>query len=156
MALLIMAGLFFLLCGNQVLQSVIVYCNYRQTDGTVTGFEVARDRKGTTSTTPVITFQVGGKAYTAHGQNSMGWLYGRHQRGEVVKVRYQPGDPTSAVIDSFSERWLLAIITGFLGVLALGGWGVLWFIGRRNPPAPASVPAPLAESGQLTSQPARS
>jgi hypothetical protein len=150
-ALLIMAGLFLGLAGFHALQSWVVYSTYRQTTGTVTGFEVSQDRKGTTSTTPVVSYQVGGKAYRTIGDTSMNFIYGTYQLNQVVKIRYDPGNPGSAVLDSFAQRWLLSIITGVLGALALAGWGVLWFLRRATPGGAASVPPPLPEAGPLPS-----
>jgi hypothetical protein len=142
-ALLIIAGVLLALAGFHAIQSLVVYSRYRQTTGTVTAFEESTDQKGTTSTTAVVTYQVGGRAYKTYGENAMSFLYGRHRLGEVVKVRYDPSEPGTAVLDSFSERWLLSIIASVLGALALGGWGVLWFLRRSTPSGATSVPPPL-------------
>jgi hypothetical protein len=141
-ALLIVAALFLGLSGFKAIQSLVVFSSYRQAKATVTAFDVSVDSKGTTATTPVVTYQVGRKSYTARGEGSMNAIYGTRRIGDVVAVRYDPSDPGTAVLDSFSDRWLLSIITGVLGVLALGGWGVLWYI-RRTPQA-AGVPSPSA------------
>jgi hypothetical protein len=40
--------------------------------------------------------------------------------GQVVTVRYQPGHPEKAVIDSFEQLWLGELVLGIVGVMSIG------------------------------------
>jgi hypothetical protein len=60
--------------------------------------------------------------------------------GQVVTVRYQPGHPEKAVIDSFGQIWFGELVLGIVGVLSIGpGLLMLLFtrmLRRRNQTIP--------------------
>lgn len=56
---------------------------------------------------PVIEYEVDGVTYTFTGRTEAPATYAE---GETVRMRYQPGDPARARIDSFMELWGLPAI----------------------------------------------
>lgn len=55
-----------------------------------------------------------------------------YDRGETVEVIYMPGTPERAMIDSFSDRWMVPLILGIF-MLSFGGIGyaILFFMIRH-------------------------
>lgn len=67
--------------------------------------------------------------------SSVGSSFANFQRGDAVRVFYQPDDPERARIDSFLHLWFLPLLLGGMGLVfsSLGG-GILTFqmLGRRR------------------------
>ena len=57
---------------------------------------------------PVIEFQVNGQTYTFEGDNAT--YPPTYEVGEEVRVIYDPADPSNALINKASERWLFPVI----------------------------------------------
>jgi hypothetical protein len=43
-----------------------------------------------------------------------------YQRGQKVKVLYRLANPKDAQLDSFSERWLIPLVLGGMGIVFVG------------------------------------
>jgi hypothetical protein len=73
---------------------------------------------------PVVKYAVDGRDFEISGEISSSPP--AFHVGETVEVLYMPADPATAVINSFSERWLFPVIFGGIGVVVgLAGWGIL-------------------------------
>lgn len=102
-----------------------------RTEGTVIDLTYRRNDEGGGSYAPVVEF---------HDQNGQRQIYRStsssnppaHNRGEKVVLYYLEGTPERAMIDSFTDRWLLPLITGTFAVI-LGGIGfmILFVMVRR-------------------------
>lgn len=85
-----------------------------QTSGEITTGTVVRLEESETSEgaccvySPVVEFQVNGQTYSF--ENDTATSAPDYQIGGEVKVRYDPADPNTAQIDTFSNRWLFPII----------------------------------------------
>ncbi len=91
---------------------------------------------------PVVEFQVNGKAYTVQSQNNYRWWdrYLRFPVGKQVEMRYDPHNPASAEINSWLDLWFEPLVLGlFTAIVALGVNGFLVFRWRhlRKKQAPA-------------------
>ena len=102
-----------------------------RTAGTVIDLEYRRDDDGGGTYAPVVEFR------DENGQrqlyrSSAGSNPPSYDRGEQVVLYYKRGTPERAMIDSFSDRWFLPLITGVF-TLAFGGAGytILFFMIRR-------------------------
>lgn len=96
----------------------------READGVVVDLASSRDSDGDTMYKPVVEW-TGPDGSPRKLTGSVGSSPASHSRGERVKVRYKPGVPESARLDSFMENWFLSLILGFLGVIFTGiGAGV--------------------------------
>lgn len=74
------------------------------TTGTVVRMEESSSAdSGCCVYSPVVEFDVNGQAYSFEGDNASDPP--AYKVGEVVDVRYDPLDPTTAQIDSYFERW---------------------------------------------------
>jgi hypothetical protein len=79
------------------------------TTGTVTRLEESRTSEGYCCVySPVVEFQVNGQTYSF--ENDTASSSPDYQIGGEVKVRYDPANPNTAQIDTFSARWLFPII----------------------------------------------
>jgi hypothetical protein len=79
------------------------------TNGTVTRLEESKTREGYCCVySPVVEFQVDGQTYSF--ENDSASSSPDYQIGSEVKVRYDPADPNTAQINTFSNRWLFPII----------------------------------------------
>ena len=98
--------------------------------GAVVGFE-RRSSKSGSSDYPVIEFAtVSGeiRRFTTSGA-------GDFAKGEAVEVLYDPGDPSSARVNVFIEKWLASLALGAFGLLCVGvGIGTLLYDRVRKKP----------------------
>ena len=75
---------------------------------------------------PLVAFIAEGREIRISG--SVSTTPPRFHAGDKVTILYSPDDPEAARIDSFSERWLGALIFGVLGVIFSGvGGGFAYF-----------------------------
>jgi hypothetical protein len=107
-----------LLAGGLVALNIDVILYGESTSGTVVDH-----RRGKRGHTPVATYQVGGQTYRVQGAlYSDKSIYGV---GDTVPVRFNPENPSRAVINDFKQLYLFPSIIGSLGaifaVLAIGG-----------------------------------
>ena len=85
-----------------------------QSSGEITTGTVARLEESKTSEgyccvyTPIVEFQANGQTYSF--ENEIATSSPQYQIGSEVRVRYDPADPHTAQIDTFSARWLFPII----------------------------------------------
>ncbi|WP_284123698.1 DUF3592 domain-containing protein [Parerythrobacter aestuarii] len=102
-----------------------------QTEGKVIDLEYRPSDDGGGTYAPVVEFhdRDGNRQvyYSAASSNPPS-----HSRGDVVTIYYMPDTPERAMIDSFSDRWMVILITGIM-TLAFGGigYGILFFMVRR-------------------------
>lgn len=107
--------------------------------GNIAGFkQVDNVHRGTTMYFPVFRFDVpGSNSFTVVSRTSYG--SSAFKVGESVAVRYPPGQPEKAVIDSFGQLWLMDLAVGTFGALffALGLWTKVfgWRRSRRDLPS---------------------
>jgi hypothetical protein len=79
------------------------------TTGTVTRLEESETSEGYCCVySPVVEFQVNGQTYSF--ENGTASSSPEYQVGGEVQVRYDPADPNTAQINSFSARWLFPIL----------------------------------------------
>jgi hypothetical protein len=79
------------------------------TTGTVIRLEESRTSEGYCCVySPVVEFQVGGQTYSF--ENDTASSSPEYQVGSEVQIRYDPADPNTAQINTFSARWLFPII----------------------------------------------
>ena len=77
--------------------------------GIVTRLEESETEEGYCCVyTPVVEFQVDGKTYSFENENASS--SSEYRVGSEVKVRYDPGNPNTAQINTFSDRWLFPIL----------------------------------------------
>jgi hypothetical protein len=84
-----------------------------QTSGEITTGTVARLEESTHEGyccvySPVVEFQVNGRTYSF--ENDSASSSPEYQVGSEVQVRYDPADPNTAQINTFSASWLFPII----------------------------------------------
>jgi len=97
--------------------------NGQQAQGQVVEIERRRNNDGKFMYRPVVEFRdnsgVRYEFVSKHGSNPAAF-----SRGERVKVIYDPWDPSDAMIDSFSTRFLFPLMIASFGSLfaAIGGW----------------------------------
>ena len=87
---------------------------------------------------PVVEFTVDGETYTVRSQNSYRWWnkYTRFPLGGEVEMRYDPGDPQNAEINSWLDVWGETIIVFLLAAFAAVGvnaYLILWLRRSRKP-----------------------
>lgn len=99
------------------------------------------------SSKPVVMYTVAGQEYELIG--TIGTSPPAFRVGEVVTVIYRPNEPSYAVIDSFVERWLFALIFGGIGVL-LGSIGLLILLFKFFSLFALLRPRPLVEGERFT------
>lgn len=102
-----------------------------RTEGTVIDLQYRRDDEGSGTYAPVVEFldENGQRQvyYSNSGSNPPGY-----DRGEKVDLYYQRGTPERAMIDSFTDRWMLPMITSlFTAVFGAIGYGILYVMLRR-------------------------
>ncbi|MDA7787729.1 DUF3592 domain-containing protein [Sphingomonadaceae bacterium] len=101
-------------------------------EGTVIAFSSSRDSDGDTTYRPLVEF------YDDNGTRhqfvaSVGSSSPAYIRGEAVKVIYDPEAPGRAMLDSFTDRYLLPLVFGVMGsIFALVGAGFLFSVWRRR------------------------
>jgi len=100
-------------------------------DGIVTDLESSSSKNGRTYR-PVVNFRdSGGQEQTF--VSSMGSSPASYEVGESVKVRYEPGKPSMAVIDSFWEVWgIVTVVVGFGSIFLAIGTGIIYAAIRTN------------------------
>ena len=102
-----------------------------RTQGTVIDLEYRRDDEGSGTYAPVVEF------YDEQGRRQVYYSSSSsnppaYDRGEKVDLFYKQGTPERAMIDSFSDRWLLPMILGLFTVVFGGvGYGLLFVMVRR-------------------------
>lgn len=85
--------------------------------------------------TPVFQFQVDGKTYEVHSQNSYTWWLAelRFPEGKEVEIRYDPSNPERAEVNSLWDVWNETICLGiFVPFFAIGGNWFLFMWRRRS------------------------
>jgi hypothetical protein len=78
------------------------------TTGTVIRMEESHTTDGGCCVySPVIEFDVSGQTFSFEGGNASDPP--KYKVGEVVPIRYDPADPSTAQIDSYFERWAMPV-----------------------------------------------
>lgn len=100
-------------------------------EGTVIDLRYQSDDEGSGSYAPTVEFRdENGQRqvyYSSTGSNPPSY-----DRGEQVEIIYQPGTPERAMIDSFSDRWMLPLIMSVFALVFGGvGYAILYFMIRR-------------------------
>lgn len=123
-------GLIFMGIGIVMLTVVIyqVYADYQfsQKAISVSGEVVSYDSYyssdsdggGSTMYTPTFAYTFNGKEYTYVSSTSSSSP--DFEVGELVEILVDPDDPQNILINSFWERYLIAVILGFLGTMFTG------------------------------------
>jgi len=94
--------------------------------------DLRRGSKG--ATTPVVEFSTDTGEIVRLEANASTPV---HRLGDKLNVHYDPSRPSSAVIDTFREMWLLPVIGGVLGNSGLVAVVALMTVGRRREKARA-------------------
>ncbi len=106
------AGVFFALVGS----ALGIYSSW---DGlgkkSIDGKVVAMVGAGMTS--PVVEYRVNGMGYRIRG--SVSSSRPAYSTGDIVGILYDKNDPSTAIIDTFRERWLFPVILMGAGVNAI-------------------------------------
>ncbi len=77
--------------------------------GTVTRLEESKTDEGYCCVySPVVEFEANGQTYSFENDNASGQA--DYEIGAGVSVLYDPADPNTAQINTFSDRWLFPII----------------------------------------------
>lgn len=102
-----------------------------KTQGTVIDLEYRRDDEGAGTYAPVVEFfdRQGQRQvyYSSSSSNPPGY-----DRGETVDLFYIEGTPERAMIDSFTDRWLLPLVLGLFTIVFGGvGYSIIFFMVRR-------------------------
>lgn len=114
--------------------------------GEVVALSSHTDSDGDTLYSPVFEFQDqdGGLRQVTSSSSSKPAAF---DVGEKVEVLYEPGDPTDAVIDSFSQMWLLptvlipfGAIFALIGAAVSGLFGLIFRLGRGGAAGPEPTP----------------
>lgn len=104
-----LVGAFFAVSSTLSFRSIA-----KTADGVVVDLAQSRGDKGETMYKPVVRWKdPGGRERTFTG--SVASSPPSYSRGEKVSLRYDPANPESARLDSFTENWLLPLIFGLLG-----------------------------------------
>ncbi|WP_373513621.1 DUF3592 domain-containing protein [Persicitalea sp.] len=99
--------------------------NATVTDGVVTDLESGSSKNGRTYR-PVVTYRAS-EAEEQTFVSQMGASPAAYEVGEAVKVRYEKGKPSTAVIDSFWEVWGTITVAAGLGAIFLAiGIGTIY------------------------------
>lgn len=100
-------------------------------DGVVSGMESHSSKNGSTYY-PVVTYQDSeGQEHTLASQ--IGSSSPAYDVGETVKVRYESGNPATAVIDSFLEMWgIITVLVGISAIFLAIGIGIIYAAIRAN------------------------
>jgi hypothetical protein len=85
------------------------------TEGIVVDFKWHRDHNDRTYERAVVRYSVDGHSYRCEGVWMSGW-YLPYSNGSRVRVLYKIDDPSNAVIDNFTERWVGGLIFFVVGV----------------------------------------
>ena len=119
------------------------------TDGVVVDLESHSSKNGRTYR-PVVTYQSsGGEKQTFVSQ--IGSSPAAYEVGESVKVRYEMGEPSSAVIDNFWEMWgIISVLVG-LGVIFLAIAMSTFYTAIRS----SRLRKELPETGRMIELPGR-
>lgn len=120
-------GLFFV----AAVVFVVLEVRFERTALHSTGEVVALRRSSKGGRAPDVAFTaVDGRE---HVHRSNVYSTPSYEVGDVVPIAYDPTDPDSAIIDSFSGRWLLPTIFGGIGLVdLLVGGSLLWLRARRK------------------------
>jgi hypothetical protein len=96
--------------------------------------ELVRHRggKGGVTYAPVFRYRYQDQVYTEESNHSS--KPAAYAVGEQAVLTLDPTDPRDFISDSFSDRWLLALILGLFGLLfgGIGGGALLWAARRRQ------------------------
>jgi Protein of unknown function (DUF3592) len=92
----------------------------------------SEDGQVTTTFSPEFTFaDADGKSYTVLSANSSSPP--EFAEGQTVRVLYNPVNPGSARIDSFTQLWVAPIIFGAFGVVVSAiGYTWMYFVMKRS------------------------
>lgn len=100
--------------------------------GTVVAVESYRSNRGKVAYYPIVAFvdQTGRQRQFASKVSSNPPSYAR---GDEVRVLYDPANPGDAMIDSFVDRYLGALVFGIMGAIftVIGGWVLVRLWQRR-------------------------
>ena len=103
-----------------------------RTEGTVIDLQYRRDDEGGGTYAPVVEFfDRDGQRQVHHSSSSSNPP--AYDRGEKVTLYYKEGTPERAMIDSFTDRWMLPMILGIFAVVFGGvGYVILYLMIRRR------------------------
>lgn len=78
---------------------------------------------------PIVEYTVDG---ARHRLESRVCSTSRPEIGEAVTVRYNPGNPGDAAVDSWIGRWLAVVILGGMGAFFLAIGGLTFVVSRAK------------------------
>lgn len=102
-----------------------------RTEGTVIDFNYRRGDEGSGTYAPVVEFydRQGVRQVYHSGTSSNPPAY---DRGEKVDIIYREGTPERAMIDSFTDRWMMTALLGLFTLVFGGvGYGLVYVMVRR-------------------------
>ncbi|MFN2099529.1 DUF3592 domain-containing protein [Altererythrobacter sp. MF3-039] len=103
-----------------------------RTTGTVIDLDYRDSDEGSGTYAPVVEF-TDREGATRIYRSSSSSNPPAYRRGEQVTLYYMPGEPERAMIDSFSDRYLLPLILGVLGLAFSGiGFGMIYAGARKR------------------------
>lgn len=106
--------------------------NLSPTSGVVVGNKTRLDPRGTQPYVPVVEFRTGDGRVVRFTDSLFGSIPPTYKAGDKVRVVYDPKDPQTARIRSWSRLWLgsAILMIGGLVPVVVGG-AVVWATGRR-------------------------
>ncbi len=119
---LLLCGAGCLVAGGVMTQRTLSLLDGTRTDGTIVRYEVVSTDNGR-SHYPVVEFEArDGSSHTF--ESEVGGNPKSDPVGSDVDVLYDPSDPGGAILDTWTDKWLLPTVLAPIGaiLLALGMW----------------------------------
>ena len=106
--------------------------NFSPTSGDVVGNTMRLDPRGTQSYVPIVEFRTGNGRVVRFTDMLFGTIPPTYKAGDKVRVVYDPKDPQTARIRSWSRLWLGSVMLMVAGLIpVVVGGAVVWATGRR-------------------------
>jgi len=129
--MVIAGGPFFIIGLLDAHKSLSAIRNLSPAVGTVVGNTTRMDPRGTQSYVPVVRFRASDGRVARFTDLSFGTIPPTYKAGDKVRVLYDPKDPETARIRSWSRLWLGSAILMIVGLVpVLVGGIVVWATGR--------------------------
>lgn len=107
--------------------------------GTVISMVASSGSEGGTVYSPVVQFRAQ-DGQTVTFTDSVASSPPSHQAGDVITVKYSPGDPQNARIGTGFRLWFVPVLLGGLGAIFLAVGGGLYLFGPDAEAEPAAEP----------------